>query len=70
MKNLIGKANHVYDDGSMSVIDVQTIEPDDEKINSWVSISPDMGDSFITINSKEQWKQLKALVDIALDGLE
>lgn len=65
---LIGIANHIYDDKSLNSLKIKLF-PKMDKEGGFVTIEDSNGNSVI-INSKEQWKQIDALVLKALDNLE
>lgn len=70
-RELIGKANHVFNQDEIVNIDVHLLElevrPDEEKFV--ITIGDSDGRESIIINSMEQWEQLNALVRKAFDGL-
>jgi hypothetical protein len=71
MIKLIGKANHVYEDNSLSVLDVSTVALEsDSGLSSFVTIANEGRGNNIIINSLEQWKQLNALVLKGFSDLE
>lgn len=67
-KGLNGKANHVHEDGSMSTLDICTVEPEkNERLGAFITIGDSDGNESIIINSIEQWKQVDAIVRHAFD---
>ena len=66
----IGRANHIYQDGQITSVVIQTIEFEGEGLRPAVTISNEDGNDSVMINSLEQWRQLNALVLKAFDGLE
>ena len=69
-RDMIGHANHVYDDLSVNTLTVHVIHTGN-KDPDFVAIreSGEDGESII-INSREQWKQLDAFVRLAFEELE
>ena len=64
-RELIGKANHVYPDRSVSTLEVHTIETERD---IFITIGDADDQESIIINSQEQWQQLDALINTAFDG--
>lgn len=64
---LIGQANHVHDDGSISMLSVNVVEVGEEE-QGWVNIKEE-NDGPVLIHSKEQGDLLKALIDKAIDSI-
>lgn len=65
---LIGQANHIHDDGDISVIKIHTIE-NVPRLAPFVTLSNEYDDDSLTISSLEQWKQLDAFVRKAFNDL-
>lgn len=67
-RELTGQANHVFSEDEITSIKVYVIEPEDERMEPFVSVANESGEGVI-IHSLEQWEQLNALVRRAFDGL-
>jgi hypothetical protein len=64
-KDLLGMANHVYGDDTISTIKVERF-----MFQGAFNIALANGEDTIIINSKEQWRQLKAIVENSIDEFE
>lgn len=66
----IGKANHIFSDGDITALNIQTITFDNDNLKPAVTISDEDGNASVMVNSLEQWEQINTLVRKAFDGLE
>jgi len=65
-RELKGMANHVFSEKEITSLEVHILTPPNEK--PFITIGA--GEESIIINSKEQWKQLNAIVLNTLEEIE
>ena len=65
----VGVAVHVHSDGSWSELSIKAfLQPSKNDLLPFVTIGS-LGDSII-VNSREQWKQVQAMVEAAFKEIE